>query len=79
MKASFDGARKNLAQAYNKIAEQLNFGIPLSNIDLMKDMNDLQSAVGALLCMYDDQQSDDCHDLSNIDLITVEPKNKNTH
>jgi len=72
MKASFDGARVNLAKNYNTIAEQLNFGIPLSHKDLQKEMNDLQCSIGALLCMYDPNQETDCKDLSDeITLIEV--------
>ena len=72
MKASFDGARINLAKTYNRIADQVNFGVPLSNNDLKEDMNDLMSAIGGLLCMYDSNDENDCNDLSDkIKLIEV--------
>lgn len=72
MKASFDGARKNLAHAYNNVAQQLKEGTQNSSEDALKrSMNDLQSAVGGLLCMYDPSCEDDCNDLSNISLIEL--------
>ena len=64
MKASFDGARINLAAAFDKLAA--------GNIykEQIKPMRELRAAVGALLCMYDDTRPD-CNDLSHIDLQEV--------
>lgn len=65
MKISFDGARRNLANAYNGLAERYEF----CNFDCEEDkrvfvckINELQSAVGGLLCMYDPECKDDCND-----------------
>jgi len=78
MKVSFDGARRNLANSYNRIADQLNFGIPLSNNDLKEDMDNLMSAIGGMLCMYDPNNETDCKDLSDeISLIEVRKNEKN--
>ena len=55
----------NLAYAYNQIAERLNDGIPLSNKDLKEDMDNLKSAIGGLLCIYDPNDENDCNDLSD--------------
>ena len=58
MKASFNGARRNLASAYNRLA--------LTSLDEgQRDvMLDLHNAVVALLCMYDPDDANDCDDLS---------------
>lgn len=57
MKASFDGARKSLAAAFNALADT-----KLSSEQLEKMYSLRQSIIG-LLCMYDDECPDDCHDL----------------
>jgi hypothetical protein len=72
MKASFDGARRNLAISYNKLAEKINYGIALNNNDVKEEMDDLMSAIGGIVCMYDPNEETDCHDLSDeISLLEV--------
>ena len=73
MKASFDGARRNLATAYNCVAAQVRDDIVLSQEDLVEPMNDLAAAIGGLLCMYDPNEETDSTDLSDdIQLILFE-------
>ena len=61
MKASFDGARRNLARAFNEVAST-----DLS-AEQIRPMSELRQAVGALLCMYDkNMQPEDGNDLSDI-------------
>lgn len=71
MKASFDGARINLANAYNKIAGKVNDDIVLAKEDLADDMNNLRAAIGGLLCMHDPKQDDDCNEI-DIELVEVD-------
>ena len=73
MNASFDGARRNLSRAYNNLAQLVNEEPTLCKEDVITEMNDLQSAIGALLCMYDPNCDVDANDMSNsINLICVE-------
>ena len=58
MKASFDGARKRLAWCFNRLAKT-----PLTD-DQRFEMENLRDCIGGLLCMYDENCADDCHDLS---------------
>lgn len=57
MKASFNGARKNLARSFNRMAE--------TNLDehQREEMIHLRQSVAALLCMYDPDNSKDCDEL----------------
>lgn len=72
MKASFNGARINLARAYNSVANKLMFEPVIDKDDLVSEMNDLQSAIGCLLCMYENGNND-AKDLSeDVKLIEVE-------
>ena len=72
MKASFNGARINLARAYNEVANKLMFEPVIDKEDLVSEMNNLQSAIGGLLCMYENG-NDDARDLSeDVKLIEVE-------
>ena len=58
MRASFDGARRQLAAAFNR----------LNRTELSREqeveMARLRDCIGGLLCMYDDGCPDDCNDLS---------------
>jgi len=58
MKASFDGARRNLAHDFNKLAKT-----KLSK-EQLEVMMELRQDIGCLLCMYDDNCKDDMNDLS---------------
>ena len=54
MKASFDGARMNLAMEFNELARtELSPG-------QREVMGRMRSSVAGLLCMYD-EGADDCH------------------
>jgi len=64
MRASFDGARKNLAMSFNRLAKT-NIG---ENQRL--EMQDLRNSIVALLCMYDPENPKDCNDL--IDTVRLE-------
>ena len=70
MKASFDGARRNLAHAYNDVARTIKDEPVLTEEDLRSAMNSLQAAVGGLLCMYDPDVEGDANEI-DINLITV--------
>jgi hypothetical protein len=71
MKASFDGARRNLSDAYNRVARSLSDGLQNTTEEaLRKRMNDLRSAVVGLNCMYDPEQKDDCNEI-DIELIAM--------
>lgn len=61
MKANFDGARWNLARAYNDLMEVM----PDVNMSQKKAANNLRAAVGALLCIHDPDNPNDCSDLSH--------------
>jgi hypothetical protein len=72
MKASFDGARKRLATAYNSLASHLYDGP--ENIDqetLTDQMEDLRSCIGGLLCMYDPTDTEDCNEI-HIKLVSLD-------
>ena len=58
MKASFDGARINLAYAFDRVART---GLTQEQLVPMRE---LREAVGALLCMYDDTR-ENCNNLSD--------------
>ena len=73
MNASFDGARRNLANAYNDLARKVNGDLVISSEDIIDDMHNLQACIGGLLCMYVPEDKDDCNDLSeDVKLIEVE-------
>lgn len=63
MKVSFDGARRNLANSFNKLAKT-----ELSEEQIIY-MEDLRSCIGGFLCMYADND-EDCHDLSDVVRLT---------
>ena len=66
MKASFDGARKQLSHAFNAVADVIDIiAIPDSEEkkQLQRRMNDLRSNVGGLNCMYDPDQNNDCNEI----------------
>lgn len=61
MKVSIDGARRNLAGAFNKLVRTQRRG------ECTKEaMGDLGTIVGLLLCVYDDSVKDDFSDLSEV-------------
>jgi len=64
MKASFDGARRNLANAFNGIAK--------TELDeeQKEGMHDMRNAIVGLLCMYDENSDGDCNCL--IDEVRLE-------
>ena len=64
MKVNFDQMRKNLATNYNRLVTELNscFG------DIEPAITDLQNSIAGLLCLYD-PDSEDCNDLSDIELM----------
>ena len=55
MKASFDGARTNLARTFNALVKS---GIRQDQCDIVER---LRCDIAGLLCMYDDGNPDDCH------------------
>ena len=63
MKASFDGARLNLASAYNSLVRSLE-GVDMIEYRRGDKLDAVCAAIGGLLCMYDDSDPDDCNDLS---------------
>jgi hypothetical protein len=64
MKASFDGVRMNLAHSFNRLAH--------TDLDRyqIQEMQTMRECIIALLCMYDENCTDDCRDL--IDEIRLE-------
>lgn len=62
MKASFNGARRNLATAFSRLVRNL---IPTTRSQRTLDrLDELRSAIGALLAMYDPNVDGDADDLS---------------
>ena len=59
MRISFNGARKNLANAYNRLARSYTDS-PCDTIDGDEAMRDLRNSIVGFLCMYDDNDPDDC-------------------
>lgn len=64
MKASFDGARKNLARAYNEMYHNSTlitdeYGRKKRGVD-EEEVMWLRSMIGNLLCMHDPNVEDDC-------------------
>lgn len=77
MKVSFDGLRKNIAQAYNDHARTIN---KLEDIDecelneLKETCEELRAMLGWLMLVQDDEEPDDCNDLSeSVTLISTIP------
>ena len=70
MKASFDGARLNLANAFNRLVEADS---KFSREAALEEMNNVRSAIVGLLCMYDDTEPDDARCLvEEVTLLEVE-------
>ena len=61
MKASFNGARKNLVHAYNRTVRAFRNEDSYEAIDGFESMR--QIIVG-LLCMHDDSDPDDCDEMT---------------
>lgn len=71
MKVSFDGARRNLAIAYNNLAIAIN-EMDKKNLEsfeitnVYKRLSEVKEIVGAFLAIYDDEVENDFNDLSEI-------------
>lgn len=63
MKVSFDGMRKNISGAYNRLTEKYNSG----EVNLSEELWDLQNGIACLISIYDDDCPDDINVLE-IDL-----------
>lgn len=64
MKASFDGARRNLVSEFNDLT-RTDFSEEQLHI-----MRSLRNTIVALLCMYDDSTAGDCNNL--VDVVHLE-------
>lgn len=62
MKASFDGARKNLARAFNEYVESESKD---PREEALRSLRDIRNSIVALLCMYDESDPDDGRCLIN--------------
>lgn len=77
MKVSFDGLRSNIAQAYNDHARTIN---KLEDVDkwefneLKTTCDELRALIGILMCVEDDEDPNDCNDMSDIKLISTLPE-----
>ncbi len=71
MKVSFDGLRKNIARAYNDLAQSMLNYDDKETID--ERMDDLRSMIGGLLAVYiPDDPDGDCNNLADdVKLIDV--------
>lgn len=79
MKVSFDGLRKNIAQAYNGLARTIN-NIDVDEInestqsELNETCDELRAMLGWLMLVQDEDDKDDCNDLSeSVKLISTIP------
>lgn len=76
MKVSFDGLRSNIAQAYNDhatIINKLDYLYESELHELKKSCEELRSMLGFLMIVQDDEDPDDCNDMSAIKLISTLP------
>ena len=65
MNTNFDNLRRNLAESYNKCVN----AVMDESIDQYQErFDDLKSYIGAIMCLYDPDQENDCNDLSDIEL-----------
>jgi len=70
MNVSFDGARRNLANAFNRLAHDAKYPETFEGGDSshvlveIEQLNQLGMMIGVLLCMFDDSDPQDCNDLS---------------
>lgn len=60
MRVNFDGARRNLATAFNDLVDAWEW-TPASRL---KALGNLQDVISIFLCMNDDEVPDDYNDLS---------------
>lgn len=77
MKVSFDGLRSSIAQAYNDHAIAIK---NLKDVDkwefneLKTTCDELRALIGILMCVEDDEDPDDCNDMSATKLISTLPE-----
>jgi len=58
MKCSFDNTRRRLVENFNTLVESLLVG------DQIETAEDMRNNLIALICMYDNNDYNDCNDLS---------------
>ncbi len=74
MKISFDNLRKNIAEEFNTLVEEIRSEeLNLSKgSTLSESVHQLRCSIGILLCCFDkNQMPDDFNDLSDIELLEL--------